>query len=134
MHILLDTHIALWALDNDTKLSKEAKELINDLNNSIYFSAISVMEISIKHKKNPNIINRTGTDFYNQCLEAGYYTMPLKPKHAILLDNLNVKDNSYVNNDPFDRALIAQAKRENMILLTHDKIMEYYDEDCIKIV
>ena len=43
MHILLDTHIALWALDNDAKLSKEAKELINDLNNSIYFSAISVM-------------------------------------------------------------------------------------------
>ena len=63
-----------------------------------------------------------------------YYTVYLKLKYAILLDNLNVKDNSYVNNNPFDRALIAQANRENMLLLTHDKIMEYYDEDCIKIV
>ena len=134
MDFILDTHVAIWALENDKKLSKEAKEIINDMNNNIYFSALSVMEIAIKHKKNPDVMDWEGKEFYQDCLNAGFYTMPLKPKHAMWLDDLKVKGDAYVNRDPFDRALIAQAKQENMILLTHDRIMEYYDEPCIMLV
>ena len=133
MDLLLDTHIALWALNDDPKLPEKAFELINDLNNNIYFSAISVMEISIKHNKFPDIFEMSGEAFYSACLESGYYTLPLKPKHARLIDGLVLKE-GYSHNDPFDRALLAQAKQEDFIFLTHDHMFEHYDERCILLV
>lgn len=134
MDYILDTHIAMWAIEGNERLSEEAREIIQDEDNNIYFSALSVMEIGIKHKKNPQIMKRSGSQFYERCLEAGYYTMPMKPKHVIFMDDLKVKEGTYVNDDPFDRGLIAQAKQEGMILLSHDKVMESYDEPCIRMV
>ena len=134
MDYILDTHIAMWAIEGNERLSEEAREIIQDEDNNIYFSALSVMEIGIKHKKNPQIMKRSGSQFYERCLEAGYYTMPMKPKHAIFMDDLKVKEGTYMNGDPFDRGLIAQAKQEGMILLSHDKVMESYDEPCIRMV
>ena len=133
MDYLLDTHIALWALDDNDKLSKRAKEIIIDKNNNIYFSAVSVMEISIKYNKFPEQFNRSGKSFYQDSLDSGYYTLPLKPKHAIYMDDLILKD-GYTHNDPFDRTLLAQAKQEGFIFLTHDHIFEHFDENCIMIV
>ena len=127
MDIILDTHIVIWALDDDPRLSKQARSIIEDENNNIYFSAISVMEVSIKHLKNKLAMPRSGKDFYNQCLEAGYFTLPFKPKHAILLDEIK----NEFHKDPFDRTLIAQAKQEKMFLVTHDEKIINYDEPCI---
>ena len=62
------------------------------------------------------------------------YTMPLKPKHAVCLDDLKIKESGFVNHNPFDRALIAQAKREKMFLMTSDGVMKNYDEPCIMMV
>ena len=42
MEILLDTHILLWTLNGDTKLSDKAKEIIFSKNNTIYYSIISI--------------------------------------------------------------------------------------------
>ena len=120
MDIILDTHILIWALDEDDRLSEGARRLIDDNNNFIYFSSLSVMEIAIKHKKNPDKMDWSAEELYHDCLEAGYYTLPFKPKHAIHLDGLKLKEGSRVNGDPFDRGLIAQAKQEGMILLSHD--------------
>ena len=92
------------------------------------------MEIGIKHQKNPRKMIRSGKEFYEKCLDAGYYTLPMKPKHAIYMDGLKLKEGCIVNGDPFDQGLIAQAKEEGMILLSHDRLMEYYDEDCIRMV
>ena len=64
MNILLDTHIAIWALTDDKRLGTKARELILDPENNIYFSAISVMEISIKHRKSPKRMDWDGTEFY----------------------------------------------------------------------
>ena len=134
MDVILDTHVLIWALDGDDRLSEEARRIINNDGNFIYFSSLSVMEIGIKHQKNPSAMDWTSQELYQECLNAGYYTLPFKPKHAIYLDGLKLKEGSRVNGDPFDRGLIAQAKQEGMILLSHDKIMEFYDEDCIRMV
>ena len=133
MDYLLDTHIAIWALDDNDKLSISARDIIIDENNNIYFSAISVMEVSIKNNKFPELFNRSGQSFYQDSLDSGYYTLPLKPKHAIYMDKLNLID-GYTHNDPFDRALLAQAKQEGFIFLTHDRMFEHYDENFIMIV
>ncbi len=134
MDYILDTHIAMWAIEGNERLSKEAVDIISDEENNIYFSALSVMEIGIKHQKNPRKMIRSGKEFYEKCLDAGYYTLPMKPKHAIYMDGLKLKEGCIDNGDPIDRGLIAQAKEEGMILLSHDRLMEYYDEDCIRMV
>lgn len=134
MDYLLDTHILIWALDGDHRLSEEVKRIINNEDNNLYFSALSVMETAIKHQKNPGKMDWSGQELYEESLKAGYYTLPMKPKHAIYMDGLKLKEGCIVNGDPFDRGLIAQAKQEGMILLSHDWLMEYYDEDCIQIV
>ena len=49
MKLLLDTHIILWALDDNLKLSNQARELIMDAKNDIYYSSASVWETTIKY-------------------------------------------------------------------------------------
>lgn len=49
MKILIDTHIAIWAVLNDIKLSEKAKEILLDNKNEIFYSTASVWEITIKH-------------------------------------------------------------------------------------
>ena len=133
MDYILDTHIALWCLYDDSKLSAETFEIINNPNHNIYFSAVSVMEIAIKHRKYPDSFNKDAQTFYQNSLDSDFYAMPLKPKHAICMDTLKLKE-GYTHNNPFDRALIAQAKKEGFKLLTHDEMLKHYDEECIMFV
>ena len=48
MNLLLDTHIAIWALNDDRALSSRARGLILDPGNTIYYSAVSVGNITIR--------------------------------------------------------------------------------------
>ena len=50
MRILLDTHIAIWAILNDKRLKEEARKLIENPDNAIYYSAISALEVDMKNK------------------------------------------------------------------------------------
>ncbi|EYS89049.1 twitching motility protein PilT, partial [Cupriavidus sp. SK-4] len=47
MRILLDTHVFLWAVTNDPKLSQTAQQRILDAE-EVFISAASIWEISIK--------------------------------------------------------------------------------------
>ena len=49
MRLLLDTHVALWALTDDKKPGKQARDLLMDPANEVYFSAATIWEIAIKH-------------------------------------------------------------------------------------
>ena len=42
MKILIDTHIAVWAVLNDPKLPGKAKELLLDMENKILYSTASI--------------------------------------------------------------------------------------------
>jgi len=134
MDLLLDTHILLWLIDGNKKMPPKAKELILNSENQLYISSVTLMEISIKHKKNEKLMPNSGSDIYNLCLKNDIWIIPLKAKHIVSLESLKIKKDEYVNNDPFDRMLIAQAKHEKFKLLTHDEIMKHYDEDCILFV
>ena len=61
--------------------------------------------------------------------------MDIRPEHVLEIRALQVKqDRMPANHDPFDRMLIAQAKAERCILLSHDLNFAYYDEDCIRTI
>ena len=131
MDLLLDTHILIWALNDDDRLPKKAKDLILDENNTIYYSSVSVWEISIKHMSHPDNVEFTGEEFAAFCEEAGFYPIDMKEKHVFSLETLNRSDKSPPHNDPFDRMLVAQAKAEDMYFITHDSLIPYYNEKCI---
>ncbi len=134
MNFLLDTHIALWYLSGDSKLSKKAKSYIDDGKNSIYFSVASMWEIEIKHILHPDKMISSGNDFLLNCENAAFSFLPLHPDHINLLHTLKRSKKEQPHNDPFDRILISQAKSEKMILLTHDTLLSGYKEKCVEVL
>ncbi len=50
MDILLDTHIALWAIADTGKLSGEVIEFLESGENKVFYSTVSVWEVAIKHR------------------------------------------------------------------------------------
>lgn len=134
MDYLLDTHILIWFLFNDERLSKEAKDIIENEKNRIYFSTINLWEIQIKKNLYPNFINKSIKDIAVDIVDNGIEPIPFFPRHVYSLDTLKIRNKNIKHKDPFDKALIAQAKENKMILLTHDSVLKYYKEDCIMIV
>lgn len=135
MTILLDTHVVLWALTNDPQLSERARAMIGDPGHMILVSAASLWEIAIKNQKAPRQCPYHEAEILKYCMDAGYLIMDIEPAHVLAVRTLKVKtDRTVANYDPFDRLLIAQAKSEGCILLSHDRNFENYDEDCIVMI
>ena len=134
MNILLDTHLLLWAINDDQKLSDIARDFILDAENIIYYSTASIWEITIKHMNHPDRMIFSGNELSQLAKAAGYMPLPILEKHVFLLETLKRAEEAPPHNDPFDRILIAQAKAENMLFLTHDTLISYYNEKCIVVV
>lgn len=135
MNLLLDTHIVLWALSDDPKLSAKARNMILDANNNIYYSSVSAWEVLLKSTSSKNNNTFTTDDFVQYCDEAGYYCLSLDSEHIRMASHLDVTEaEKNGHKDPFDRLLLAQAKAENYLFLTHDDKMKYYHERCIVLV
>ena len=126
MKILLDTHIALWILTDDPRLSKNARVLIEDETNELYISTVSLWEIEIKNTKRPNIMKTTAADFFYFCDKAGFIPLAIENNHVLNLSTL-----PDIHNDPFDRMLLSQAGFENFKFMTHDSRISSYDMDYI---
>lgn len=131
MNILLDTHILIWALNEDPRLPEKARELILDENNAVYYSSVSIWEISIKHAVHPENVAFTGKELSQYCQEAGFLQVEMRDRHVFALEKITRAEGAPPHHDPFDRMLIAQAKAENMSFITHDALLPYYEEKCI---
>ncbi len=131
MNLLLDTHIAVWALNDDPALSEKARALILDPDNTIYYSTVSVWEVLLKHQRHPENIPFDEAAFSEGCREAGFVPLGLADKHILAVHSLQRPENAPARSDPFDRLLLAQAKSERGILLSHDRNFSNYQEDCL---
>lgn len=126
MRLLLDTHIALWAITDSPRLSTVARELILAPDNEIYISAATVWEIAIKHSLSRHAIPISGEEARRYFAEAGYLSLPVTGRHAAAVETLPT-----LHADPFDRILIAQAQTEPMKLLTHDGMVAKYGDGIL---
>ena len=132
MKILLDTHILVWFHSRDSELSEKAWKIILDSENEIFYSSINVWETQIKYLKHKDEINSSGAELNELSRRAGLKCLLLKPEHCIELKTLAYSESApHPHNDPFDRILICQAKSEQMLLMTHDSLIPYYNEPCI---
>lgn len=131
MRILLDTHIALWAIADSDKLSKEMKQMLEFEGNSIFYSIASVWEVAIKHNIKPEQMPISEEVFYELCEETGFELLPVKAEHIFAIKSLKRPIDAPKHNDPFDRILLAQAKYKKMKFVTHDSLIPYYKESYV---
>ena len=126
MRLLLDTHVALWAITDSHQLPASARRLILVPSNEIYVSAASVWEIAIKHGLGRRRMPISGTEAASYFAESGYLSVPVTAEHAAFVETLPPH-----HADPFDRLLVAQALCEPMRLLTHDAGLAPYSDTII---
>lgn len=131
MKILLDTHILLWAISNDARLSEKARKLIGNEENEIYYSIVSLWEVEIKRLSHPDVMPLTAKQLVEYCIQSGFQEILVKDKHIFALGSLKREKGAPSHKDPFDRILICQASIENMIFITHDSLILGYNEPCI---
>lgn len=112
MDLLLDTHVLLWWDRDDSRLSKEARAAIADIDNRVFVSAASPWEIAIKAKKGK--LRFTGSPA--ALIEAnGFLPLAISPAHAEAAGSL-----AWDHADPFDRVLVVQAQHERLVLVHAD--------------
>ncbi|MGC3030579.1 type II toxin-antitoxin system VapC family toxin [Burkholderia sp. DN3021] len=125
MRLLLDTHVYLWSVLDDRKLSKSARKLIMDAD-EVFVSAATIWEASIKAG-----LGKLDVDVNELVAEispAGFSELPVRVAHAAM-----VRDLPDIHRDPFDRLLVAQAMTEPLRLVTADGHLAKYTDLVIEI-
>jgi len=123
MKLLLDTHTALWWVNEYEKLSLTAKALLLDDRNELHISIASMWEIAIK----ASLGKMQGLDggaraFMAKMKYMPVALLPVSTRHVEIVETL-----PFFHRDPFDRMLIATAKAEGMTILTVDENIHKYD-------
>ncbi|MDW9229324.1 PIN domain protein [Burkholderia cepacia] len=118
MRLLFDTHIFLWAVANDPKLSVRARNLISAAD-EVFVSSASIWEVAIKAGKGKldvdvdRLVGRINTNKYRE--------LPIRIAHGAAVRHL-----PHYHFDPFDRLLVAQAWCEPLLLVTADGHLSQY--------
>lgn len=119
MRVLLDTHVLLWWLGGDPRLSSTMRGAVSDPANDILVSAASAWEMSIK-----SALGRLSMpgDLMEELARQGMTELPVTIQDALAAGALPRH-----HDDPFDRMLIAQARRHDLVLASVDSRFASYD-------
>ena len=127
MRILLDTHIALWAVVGSRRLAPQAKEAILAADD-VFVSVASIWEIAIKHGLGRADMPVSSAQALQAFSDAGYELLNIRAEHALAAERLGA-----IHNDPFDRMLVAQALVEPLTLITRDALVASYSSAIMKV-
>ena len=121
MKLLLDTHLLLWAAGEPDRLSRQARALIDNPENELFFSAASLWEVAIKRGLGRADFTVDARLLRRGLLDNGYSELPIISDHVVATESLPP-----IHKDPFDRVLVAQATVEGISLLTTDLQLSQY--------
>lgn len=127
MKILLDTHILLWFISGDNRLSTDVRDAIRNLDNEVYLSVVSVWEVIVKHQLSKLPLPES----------PEIYLPKQRDRHQIA--SLNLDEGSVaqlvklpsLHRDPFDRMLICQALQHGLTIATVDAAIRAYSVSVI---
>jgi len=127
VNVLLDTHAFLWAVTGDRRLSSPARTLIEDGENQVFLSAVSMWEIVLKARAGKlHVEGSVAKVLEEQMRQARISPLAIYPAHVLRVAALPP-----IHKDPFDRLLIAQAQAENLALVTRDPEIRRYTVQVI---
>ena len=122
MRLLLDTHTFLWWITDQPSLSDQARSLIGETGNEIFFSAASAWEIGIKTALGKLSLRSPLEEFIPQQLALNaFQSLSVSVSHALRVAALPV-----IHRDPFDRLLVAQSQLENLPIISSDPLLPPY--------
>ena len=126
MKALLDTHTFLWAITNDSRLSRKAKQVFTGPND-LWLSTASVWEIVAQvHRGRLSLPLPAGPYVVKKLAENNIEWLPITLDHVLRLESLPGH-----HRDPVDRILIAQSLEEKLPLVTADTQFERYSIELI---
>ena len=126
MRILIDTHILIWHLGDDERLSSYHGQIIENPANSVLVSIASFWEIAIKSSRGKISLARSIEDILAEIDHSSSTILPIKPEHTLQVSKL-----PFHHKDPFDRMIIAQAVVEGVTLMSTDRDFTAYGVDVL---
>jgi PIN domain nuclease of toxin-antitoxin system len=126
VRLLLDTHVLLWWIDGDPRISSRSRELISG-DNAVAVSVVSIWEIAIKASLGRLAVPRDLRTYLRRQLARNQFELlPVLLEHAVA-----VRDLPLHHRDPFDRLLIAQSRAEGLALVSRDTRMKAYEVEVV---
>lgn len=122
MRVLLDTHVLLWAMLNDPRLTSAQVRAISE--GEVYLSSASVWEVGIKRAIGKLDVPE---NLFEIAVDAGCRPLPISLTHAKAAAALPPH-----HSDPFDRMLVAQARCERLSLASSDSKFGAYDVELVR--
>lgn len=117
MRYLLDSHIFLW-FDDPAQLAPAVRAILDDRSNDLYLSAASIWELTLKRAAGK--LHFTGP-FSAVAARYQMDLIPVRAEHTEAIEQL-----PRFHKDPFDHLLLAQARVEGLVLVTHDAVLARY--------
>ncbi|MGH9496787.1 MAG: type II toxin-antitoxin system VapC family toxin [Candidatus Sulfotelmatobacter sp.] len=121
MKAILDTHTFLWGISGDRRMSEKARDLFVGPSD-LFLSIASIWEILIKVQlRKLSLPQPAGPYVIRKLADSRIETLPIELDHLLAFEGLDL-----YHRDPFDRMLIAQALRENLPIVTADRLFSRY--------
>jgi len=117
MNYLLDTQAIIWTLENNPQLPQSIKDTVEDPDNNIFITIVSLWEIVIKRSINKLALQHELQDIQQTLTSEQTSILPITIAHLETLESLAFVEK---HRDPFDRLIISQAITENMTIITSD--------------
>ncbi len=122
MTYLLDTGVWLWSVGEPSRISRKARDVMADISHEVFLSAVTSWEVAIKAASGKLQLPEPPDLYVPRRMAAqGLRPLALSHEHALAAFALPAH-----HRDPFDRLLIAQAKVEEMTLISADRMFDRY--------
>ena len=115
----MDTNVIVRSVTGT--LSKQGEDLIEDTSHVLYYSSASIWELAVKHRIGKLKLPVEPKAIQRALDEKGCFELPITSRHALATGAL-----ASVNEDPFDRMLVAQSIVEGLELITTDSMLAGY--------
>ncbi|TGL10266.1 type II toxin-antitoxin system VapC family toxin [Leptospira levettii] len=131
MTYLLDTHALLWVIGDSKQLSKNIIKIVQNQENQIFVSAISLWEISLKFKLGKLKLSGFKPEEIPKFLEKlNINIIELSQEEASSYHNLKED----FHKDPFDRMLIWQCISRKLTFISKDSEIKKYKISGLKTI
>ena len=122
MSYLLDTHSFLWFIAGSSRLSKNARSIIENTDIQLYLSIASLWEIAIKISLKKLHLGESYDNLIPiQLSQNSINLMQISVSHTAAVIEL-----PFHHRDPFDRLIIAQAQIEELPIISTDSAFDAY--------
>ena len=128
MRLLLDTHALIWAVVAPERLGEAAHAAMVADGAEVYASHVSLWEMAIKRRTGKlNGLDRSAIEWFETFVpKSRILQLPIAAGHLGAVEFLPAR-----HSDPFDRLLVAQARHEGLVIVTHDELVTRYDVEVI---